>query len=125
MVFVDAELEQLLEDVDEGVEIVRIDDTGEAGDPYEDYLAEGSPEAVPSVLEDEEETISINYTSGTTGRPKGVMYTHRGAYLSALGNVVETAWATRPGTCGRSRCSTATGGPIPGPSRPWRRRTSA
>src|ERR671920_270969 len=84
MVFVDAELEQLLEDIG-GVETVRIDDTGEQGDPYEDYLAEGSPEPAPDVLEDEEETISINYTSGTTGRPKGVMYTHRGAYLSALG----------------------------------------
>ena len=41
MVFVDAELEKLLADVD--VERVRIDDTGEDGDPYEDYLAEGSP----------------------------------------------------------------------------------
>src|SRR5918992_2130456 len=88
MVFVDAELEKLLADVG-GVETVRIDDTGEQGDPYEDYLAEGSPEPAPEVLEDEEETISINYTSGTTGRPKGVMYTHRGAYLSALGNVIE------------------------------------
>src|SRR5215204_5228835 len=89
MVFVDAELEHLLEDV-EDVERVRIEDTGEEGDPYEEYLAEGSPEPVESMLEDEEETISINYTSGTTGRPKGVMYTHRGGYLSALGNVVET-----------------------------------
>src|SRR5215207_8553956 len=90
MVFVDAELEELLEGVDEGVEIVRIDDTGEEGDPYEDYLAEGSPEPVESVLEDEEEMISVNYTSGTTGQPKGVVYTHRGAYISALGNVIET-----------------------------------
>ncbi len=89
MVFVDAELERLLDDVDEEVQRVRIDDTGEEGDPYEDYLAGGSPEPVESVLEDEEETISINYTSGTTGRPKGVMYTHRGAYLSALGNAIE------------------------------------
>jgi fatty-acyl-CoA synthase len=91
MLFVDRELEGLTEAADlGGVEVVRIEDTGEAGDPYEDYLAEGSPEPVESILEDEEETISVNYTSGTTGRPKGVMYTHRGAYLSALGNVVET-----------------------------------
>jgi len=88
MVFVDAELEELVGGV-EGVEIVRIDDTGGEGDPYEDYLAEGSPEPVESVLEDEEEMISINYTSGTTGNPKGVMYSHRGAYLNALGQVVE------------------------------------
>jgi fatty-acyl-CoA synthase len=90
MVFVDAELEKLLEGVQEDVEIVRVDDTGEQGDPYEDYLAEGSPEPIESLLEDEEETISVNYTSGTTGRPKGVMYTYRGAYISALGNVIET-----------------------------------
>jgi fatty-acyl-CoA synthase len=90
MVFVDAELEHLLEGVDESVERVRVDDTGEEGDPYEDYLKEGSPDPVESTLEDEEETISVNYTSGTTGRPKGVMYTHRGAYISALGNVIET-----------------------------------
>jgi len=89
MVFADAEFEELLEGV-EDVEIVRIDDTGEEGDPYEDYLAEGSPEPVESVLEDEEEMISVNYTSGTTGNPKGVMYSHRGAYLSALGNVIES-----------------------------------
>jgi fatty-acyl-CoA synthase len=89
MVFVDAELEALLDDVDSEVERVRIDDTGEPGDPYEDYLAEGSPGPAGSVLEDEEETISINYTSGTTGQPKGVIYTHRGAYLSALGNAIE------------------------------------
>jgi fatty-acyl-CoA synthase len=89
LVFVDAELEELLEGVDESVERVRIDDTGEEGDPYEDYLAEGSPEPVQSVLEDEEETISLNYTSGTTGHPKGVMYTYRGAYLNALAQIIE------------------------------------
>jgi fatty-acyl-CoA synthase len=44
-------------------------------------------------LRDEEETISINYTSGTTGRQKGVMYTYRGAYLNALGEVLETGLA--------------------------------
>src|SRR5205085_6798270 len=40
-------------------------------------------------LEDEDDLICLNYTSGTTGYLKGVMYTHRGAYLNALGNAVE------------------------------------
>jgi fatty-acyl-CoA synthase len=69
---------------------VRIDDTGAAGDPYEAFLAEGSPDPVPSVLEDEAEPISVNYTSGTTGPPKGAVYHYRGAYLNALGEVIET-----------------------------------
>jgi len=55
------------------------------GESYENFLLTGSPEPFPLVVEDEEGTISINYTSGTTGHPKGVMYTHRGAYLNALG----------------------------------------
>lgn len=89
--FVDAELAPLVEPLELGsMQVVRIEDTGEAGDPYEDYLAAGSPEPVESWLEDEEETISINYTSGTTGNPKGVMYTHRGGYLNAFGEVIES-----------------------------------
>ncbi|MFL5627473.1 MAG: acyl--CoA ligase family protein [Ktedonobacteraceae bacterium] len=89
--FVDAELQPLVEPLDlEGVQVVRIDDTGSSTDPYEMFLAHGSPEPVKSWLEDEEETISINYTSGTTGNPKGVMYTYRGAYLNALAEVIET-----------------------------------
>ena len=51
---------------------------------FEDLLATGSNEPVESWLQDEYETIAIDYTSGTTGRPKGVMYHHRGAYLNAV-----------------------------------------
>ncbi|WP_210603161.1 AMP-binding protein [Brevibacterium oceani] len=55
---------------------------------YEDWAA-SAPET-PRMWEvaDETATITVNYTSGTTGRPKGVMYTHRGAYLNSLGEVV-------------------------------------
>jgi fatty-acyl-CoA synthase len=71
-----------------GVTVIRCADTGAAGDPYEDFLARASQALPASWLEDEEETISINYTSGTTGQPKGVQYTYRGAYLNALSEVI-------------------------------------
>jgi fatty-acyl-CoA synthase len=82
---VDAELAPVVEEIDlGGVTVIRVDDTGAPDDPYERLLAGASPTRPPSRLEDEEETISINYTSGTTGRPKGVEYTYRGVYLNAL-----------------------------------------
>jgi len=55
---------------------------------YEDFLAEGDPEYAWQPPADEWDCIALNYTSGTTGNPKGVVYHHRGAYLNALGNVV-------------------------------------
>jgi len=51
---------------------------------YEDFLASGAPAAGWIMPADEWESIALNYTSGTTGRPKGVVYHHRGAYLSAV-----------------------------------------
>ena len=68
--------------------MIRCADTGDPQDPYEQFLAGAPPARPASWLEHEEETISINYTSGTTGRPKGVQYTYRGAYLNALNEVI-------------------------------------
>ncbi|PIE25897.1 MAG: acyl-CoA synthetase [Micrococcales bacterium] len=55
---------------------------------YTGLVQAGSPDPLPWEVDDEDRTITINYTSGTTGRPKGVMYTHRGAYLNSLNQVV-------------------------------------
>ena len=67
-------------------------------------------EPLPWTAPDEQATISINYTSGTTGDPKGVAYTHRGAYLNSLGEVIHSEHLPTRSTSGRSRCFTATGG---------------
>lgn len=55
---------------------------------YEELLAEGDPMFNWIMPEDEWESIALNYTSGTTGRPKGVVYHHRGAYLATMGNLI-------------------------------------
>ncbi len=55
---------------------------------YEAFLAEGDPEARWSYPEDEWQALALNYTSGTTGNPKGVVYHHRGAFLNAFGNAM-------------------------------------
>ena len=76
--------------------VIDVDDaSGPGGErlgsaEYEDFIADGDPEYDWKLPDDEWEAISLNYTSGTTGNPKGVVYHHRGAYLLALGNVL--AW---------------------------------
>jgi fatty-acyl-CoA synthase len=88
--FVDAELLPHLAALDTAdLRVVRVDDSGEQDDPYEQFLAQGSPAPLADWLEDEEATIAINYTSGTTGGSKGVLYTYRGAYLNALAMAIE------------------------------------
>src|SRR5216683_4480265 len=58
------------------------------GTEYETFLAEGNPAGAWMMPGDEWEPIALNYTSGTTGNPKGVVYHHRGAFLSAIGNAI-------------------------------------
>ena len=61
---------------------------------YEAFLNEGDPRFAPVALNDEWDAVALNYTSGTTGNPKGVVYHHRGAYLNALSNIV--TWGMAP-----------------------------
>ncbi len=82
--------------------VIDIDDPlGRGGEfigqsTYEDLLASGDPDYAWRWPEDEWEAISLNYTSGTTGNPKGVVYHHRGAYLNAIGNVVTWGMSGHP-----------------------------
>jgi fatty-acyl-CoA synthase len=71
-----------------------VDALGPGGDRlgatgYEALLADGDPEFAWQPPADEWQAISLNYTSGTTGNPKGVVYHHRGAYLNALSNIID------------------------------------
>ncbi len=79
--------------IDRELLVVDIDDSMATGGErigaldYENFLAEGDPNFTPKPLLDEWQALSLLYTSGTTGDPKGCVYHHRGAYLNALGNM--------------------------------------
>jgi fatty-acyl-CoA synthase len=68
--------------------LVEIGERTLGGTEYEAFLAEGEPTAKWLAPTDEWAPIALNYTSGTTGNPKGVVYHHRGAFLNALGNAI-------------------------------------
>ena len=74
--------------------VIEVPDSEAGHDPsrrhrlYEDLLANGDPAYQWIMPQDEWESLALNYTSGTTGRPKGVVYHHRGAYLAAMGQVI-------------------------------------
>jgi fatty-acyl-CoA synthase len=82
--------------------VIDIDDpTAKGGEligevTYEQFLETGDPAFTWAPPDDEWRAIALNYTSGTTGNPKGVVYHHRGAYLNALGNVVTWAMPHHP-----------------------------
>ena len=88
---------QALSELDSKPLIVDIDDPlSKSGDllgevTYEQMLSEADPGFPWELPADEWDAISLNYTSGTTGNPKGVVYHHRGAYMNAIGNIL--AWA--------------------------------
>ena len=63
---------------------------------YEAFLAEGDADVAGLRPQDEWDAIALNYTSGTTGNPKGVVYHHRGAYLNAIGNILVWSMPSHP-----------------------------
>jgi fatty-acyl-CoA synthase len=63
---------------------------------YEEFVASGDADFKWKMPDDEWDAIALNYTSGTTGDPKGVVYHHRGAYLLAIGNVLTGAMSRHP-----------------------------
>jgi fatty-acyl-CoA synthase len=100
LLVVDAALHRTVAPVAAGLktveEIITVIDPADPGGGvgsgvrYDDLLARGRDDPLPWAVEDENAMISINYTSGTTGTPKGVMYSHRGAYLNSFGEVVHS-----------------------------------
>jgi fatty-acyl-CoA synthase len=66
------------------------------GMEYEELLSQGDPDFAWSPPQDEWDAITLNYTSGTTGDPKGVVYHHRGAYLLAMGNIITSGMGQHP-----------------------------
>ena len=76
---------------DTTIKVVDIDDAGGhriGAIEYEDFLATGDPNHPVTLPDDEWQAIALNYTSGTTGNPKGVVAHHRGAYLNACANAL-------------------------------------
>jgi len=115
-----------LEQVEDKPLVVDIDDplatSGELfGElTFEQLLREGDPECAWTLPTDEWDAISLNYTSGTTGNPKGVVYHHRGAYMNAIGNILAWAMPHRPVYLWTLPMFHCNGWCFPGPSPPWR-----
>jgi len=90
-----ATVKEAVAQLDTDIIVIDIDDSEARGSgecigemDYERFLQNGDPDFPWVQPDDEWNAISLNYTSGTTGNPKGVVYHHRGAYLNALSNVI-------------------------------------
>ena len=89
--FVDSEYQEVIEAVrkDNSLNVEMIEIPSEGGESgYEEFLLSGDANAPIFNIPEEDYPISLNYTSGTTGNPKGVVYSHRGAALNAAGNAL-------------------------------------
>lgn len=89
---------EALKEVKHPIMVIDIDDPNYDGEgdligeqDYEAFIANGDKDFDYPMPDDEWEAMTLNYTSGTTGDPKGVVYSHRGAYMNAIGNSV--TWA--------------------------------
>jgi fatty-acyl-CoA synthase len=83
----------LVVDIDDALEAVDGERIGSA--EYKAFIAAGAPEFPVRLPDDEWQAIALNYTSGTTGNPKGVVLHHRGAYLNACGNALTFSLSPR------------------------------
>ena len=96
-------MESALERIGRTITVIDVDDPeyGGAGallgeTTYDDFIAGGDPAYEGREPDDEWDAISLNYTSGTTGKPKGVVYSHRGAYIGAIGNPMTWSMPQHP-----------------------------
>ena len=84
-------------DTDSSVGTNPFDQAVEEGQQHDQSTGNYGWAGLQAQAHDEDDTIAIPFTSGTTAKPKGVVYTHRGSYLAALGNVVESGLNMRDG----------------------------
>ncbi|MDE0147038.1 MAG: acyl-CoA synthetase [Rhodospirillaceae bacterium] len=96
-------VEDALGQIGREITVIDVDDPEYGGDgarlgetTYEDFIAGGDPAYAGREPDDEWDAIALNYTSGTTGNPKGVVYSHRGGYIGAIGNPVTWSMPQHP-----------------------------
>ena len=96
-------VETALQQIGRDMTVIDVDDPECRGDgarlgetTYEAFIAGGDPAYAGREPDDEWDAIALNYTSGTTGNPKGVVYSHRGAYIGAIGNPMTWSMPQHP-----------------------------